>query len=78
MVNDVGQRVNQVGPSAPVEITGLQDVPQAGDQFLAFADEKKARQIGIARQQKRIDENRGGQSTVSLDDLFEKKLSKVK
>ncbi|GGP12444.1 translation initiation factor IF-2 [Oceanobacillus neutriphilus] len=72
MVNDIGQRVNQVGPSAPVEITGLQDVPQAGDQFLAFADEKKARQIGIARQQKRIDENRGGQSTVSLDDLFEK------
>ncbi|CEI84262.1 translation initiation factor IF-2 [Oceanobacillus oncorhynchi subsp. incaldanensis] len=71
MVNDLGQRVNQVGPSAPVEITGLQDVPQAGDQFLAFSDEKKARQIGIARQQKRIDENRGGQSTVSLDDLFE-------
>ncbi|GIO22005.1 translation initiation factor IF-2 [Oceanobacillus sp. J11TS1] len=71
MVNDLGQRVNQVGPSAPVEITGLQDVPQAGDQFLAFADEKKARQIGIARQEKKIDESRGGQSTVSLDDLFE-------
>lgn len=42
MVNDLGQRVNQVGPSAPVEITGLQDVPQAGDQFLAFSDEKKS------------------------------------
>ncbi|MFD1412943.1 translation initiation factor IF-2 [Oceanobacillus jeddahense] len=71
MVNDIGQRVTEVGPSAPVEITGLQDVPQAGDQFLAFSDEKKARQIGIARQQKKIDESRGGQTTVSLDDLFE-------
>lgn len=71
MVNDLGQRVQEVGPSAPAEITGLQHVPQAGDQFLAFSDEKKARQIGIARQEKEIDENRGSQSTVSLDDLFE-------
>lgn len=71
MVNDLGQRVKVAGPSAPVEITGLQDVPQAGDQFLVFSDEKKARQIGLAREQKKIDENRGGQAAVSLDDLFE-------
>ncbi|OZU90280.1 translation initiation factor IF-2 [Virgibacillus indicus] len=72
MVSDIGQRVNEAGPSTPVEITGLNEVPQAGDQFLVFADEKKARQIGEARQQKHIDENRSEQSKVSLDDLFEK------
>ncbi|BAC13554.1 translation initiation factor IF-2 [Oceanobacillus iheyensis HTE831] len=71
MVNDLGNRVTEVGPSTPVEITGLHGVPQAGDQFLVFKDEKKARQIGEAREQKQIDENRGTQSTVSLDDLFE-------
>ncbi|MUK89873.1 translation initiation factor IF-2 [Ornithinibacillus sp. L9] len=71
MVNDLGQRVKEAGPSTPVEITGLNDVPQAGDQFLVFDDEKKARQIGEARQQKQIQENRGEQTKVSLDDLFE-------
>ncbi|MCM3739007.1 translation initiation factor IF-2 [Oceanobacillus luteolus] len=71
MVNDEGNRVEVAGPSTPVEITGLNDVPQAGDQFLVFEDEKKARQIGEARQQKFIVENRGAQSKVSLDDLFE-------
>jgi translation initiation factor IF-2 len=71
MVSDIGQRVTSADPSTPVEITGLNDVPQAGDQFLVFKDEKKARQIGEARQQKQIQENRGEQSRVSLDDLFE-------
>lgn len=71
MVNDMRERVEQVGPSTPVEITGLNGVPQAGDQFLVFEDEKKARQVGEAREQKFIVENRGQQSKVSLDDLFE-------
>ncbi|WP_042223735.1 translation initiation factor IF-2 [Oceanobacillus manasiensis] len=71
MVNDLGQRVTEAGPSTPVEITGLNEVPQAGDQFLVFTDEKKARQIGEARQQKQIQENRTEQTKVSLDDLFE-------
>ncbi|GAB3794845.1 translation initiation factor IF-2 [Virgibacillus kimchii] len=71
MVSDIGQRVTKAEPSTPVEITGLNEVPQAGDQFLVFKDEKKARQIGEARQQKQIQENRGEQSRVSLDDLFE-------
>ncbi|HLR80204.1 MAG TPA: translation initiation factor IF-2 [Bacillota bacterium] len=71
MVNDVGRRVKTAEPSTPVEVTGLSDVPQAGDQFLVFADEKKARQIGEARQQKYIQESRSEQSKVSLDDLFE-------
>lgn len=71
MVSDTGQRVKEAEPSTPVEITGLNDVPQAGDPFLVFKDEKKARQIGEARHQKYIQENRGEQSKVSLDDLFE-------
>lgn len=39
MVNDLGRRVKKVGPSTPVEITGLNDVPQAGDRFVVFEDE---------------------------------------
>ncbi|WP_163971259.1 translation initiation factor IF-2 [Oceanobacillus halotolerans] len=71
MVNELGQRLEEAGPSTPVEITGLNDVPQAGDQFLVFSDEKKSRQIGEARQQKHIQETRTEQTKVSLDDLFE-------
>jgi translation initiation factor IF-2 len=71
MLNDTGERVTEAGPSTPVEITGLHDVPQAGDQFLVFQDEKKARQIGEARQQEFIRESRSEQTKVSVDDLFE-------
>src|SRR5699024_7498216 len=71
MVNDVGMRIDKAGPSTPVEITGLNSVPQAGDQFLVFKDEKKARQIGETRQQQHIVESRGSQTKISLDDLFE-------
>lgn len=79
MVSDIGTKVNEAGPSTPIEITGLNDVPQAGDQFLVFSDEKKARQIGEARQQQYIAENRGSQTKISLDDLFEQiKLGDVK
>ncbi|MBM7552708.1 translation initiation factor IF-2 [Thalassobacillus pellis] len=71
MVNDLGRRVKTAGPSTPVEITGLNDVPHAGDRFLAFEDEKKARAIGEARQQKQIEAQRSDKAKVSLDDLFE-------
>ncbi|WP_368504087.1 translation initiation factor IF-2 [Alkalihalophilus sp. As8PL] len=70
MVNDLGRRVKEVGPSAPVEITGLNEVPQAGDQFQVFADEKTARHIGEARTSRQREENRADSSRVSLDDLF--------
>lgn len=71
MVNDEGKRIQKAGPSTPVEIIGLNNVPQAGDQFLMFEDEKKARQIGEAREQQHILESRGSQAKISLDDLFE-------
>ncbi|GAB2563197.1 translation initiation factor IF-2 [Gracilibacillus alcaliphilus] len=71
MVNDIGKRIKSAGPSTPVEITGLNDVPLAGDTFVVFEDERQARQIGEIRQQRQIEEKRGSQSRVSLDDLFE-------
>ncbi|UFU01067.1 translation initiation factor IF-2 [Radiobacillus kanasensis] len=71
MVNDLGRRVKTAGPSTPVEVTGLNEVPHAGDQFIVFDDEKKARQVGEARQQKQIVANRSDKVKVSLDDLFE-------
>ncbi|PLS06556.1 translation initiation factor IF-2 [Neobacillus cucumis] len=71
MVNDKGRRVKDAGPSTPVEITGLNDVPQAGDRFVVFEDEKTARQIGEARAQVALAAHRGEKSIVSLDNLFE-------
>uniref|UniRef100_UPI0007842816 translation initiation factor IF-2 n=1 Tax=Bacillus sp. JCM 19034 TaxID=1481928 RepID=UPI0007842816 len=71
MVNDLGRRVKQVGPSTPVEITGLNEVPLAGDQFQAFEDERKARQIGEVRMSRQREANLASSSRVSLDDLFD-------
>lgn len=71
MVNDIGRRVKTAGPSTPVEITGLNGVPQAGDRFLVFEDEKKARSVGEARAQKHLEENRSATAKVSLEDLFD-------
>ncbi|MCZ4248667.1 translation initiation factor IF-2 [Bacillus amyloliquefaciens] len=71
MVNDLGRRVKTAGPSTPVEITGLNDVPQAGDQFLVFKDEKTARSVGEARASKQLEEQRSDKAKLSLDDLFE-------
>lgn len=49
MVNDRGRKLKEAGPSTPVEITGLTEVPQAGDPFLVFEDERKARAIAEKR-----------------------------
>lgn len=71
MVNDKGRRVKDAGPSTPVEITGLSDVPQAGDRFVVFEDEKTARQVGEARAKLALAAQRGEKSRVSLENLFE-------
>ncbi len=70
MVNDKGRRIKEAGPSTPVEITGLNDVPQAGDQFMVFEDEKKARSIGEKRASIRRESELKASARVSLDDLF--------
>ncbi len=54
MSNDLGKRVKEAGPSTPVEVIGLQDVPQAGDRFVVFGDEKKAKNIAELRKQKKL------------------------
>ncbi|EUJ31751.1 translation initiation factor IF-2 [Listeria floridensis FSL S10-1187] len=71
MVNDLGRRVKKVGPSTPVEITGLNDVPQAGDRFVVFEDEKTARSVGESRASKALQAQRSATNRVSLDNLFE-------
>ncbi|MFK9092438.1 translation initiation factor IF-2 [Bacillus salipaludis] len=71
MVNDKGRRVKEAGPSTPVEITGLSDVPQAGDRFVVFEDEKTARQVGEARAQQALVVHRGEKTIVSLENLFD-------
>ena len=71
MVNDLGRRVKSAGPSTPVEITGLNDVPQAGDRFVVFKDEKTARQVGEARSTQAIQAQRSEKTRISLDNLFE-------
>ncbi|WP_374709307.1 translation initiation factor IF-2 [Desmospora profundinema] len=70
MVNDRGKRVKSAGPSTPIEILGLADVPEAGDPFLVFEDEKKAREIAVKRNEKRRQEEWGASSRVTLDDLY--------
>lgn len=69
MVDDLGREIKSAGPSTPVEIIGLNDVPIAGDIFKVFDSEKKARQIAETRLQKRIDIERNSSSAMSLDDL---------
>ncbi|WP_026867611.1 translation initiation factor IF-2 [Jeotgalicoccus marinus] len=71
MVSDTGQRIKSAGPSVPVEITGINDVPEAGDRFVVFKDDKKARQIGEARHEDKIMRDREVNQKVSLDNLFE-------
>ncbi|MCH4535479.1 translation initiation factor IF-2 [Staphylococcus haemolyticus] len=71
MVNDLGQRIKSAGPSTPVEITGINDVPLAGDRFVIFKDEKQARRIGEARHEASVIQQRQESKNVSLDNLFE-------
>lgn len=69
MVDDHGREIKSAGPSSPVEIIGLNDVPEAGDVFKVFENEKKARQIAEARLQNKIDHERNASSALTLDDL---------
>ncbi|HCY8951135.1 TPA: translation initiation factor IF-2 [Enterococcus faecalis] len=71
MTNDMGRRDKEAGPATPVEITGLNDVPQAGDRFVVFEDEKTARQAGEERAKRALLEQRSASSRVALDNLFE-------
>lgn len=72
LIDDTGRRISDAGPSTPVEVIGFSEVPTAGDIFTVVDDEKKARQIAIARQQKqRLAEMAKGKK-MTLDDLYAK------
>ncbi|MDQ0193446.1 translation initiation factor IF-2 [Paenibacillus wynnii] len=70
MVNDKGRKIKEAGPSTPVEITGLTEVPQAGDPFMAFEDERKARAIADRRSTTQRQSELNINTRVTLDDLF--------
>ena len=70
MVNDRGRRIKEAGPSTPVEITGLTEVPLAGDPFMVFEDERKARAISDRRAIKQRQSEMGAQTRVTLDNLM--------
>ena len=71
MVNDLGRRVKVAEPSTPVSITGLNDVPMAGDHFAVYEDEKAARAAGEERAKRALMKQRQVTQRVSLENLFD-------
>ena len=70
MTDDKGRKLKDAGPSTPVEIMGLAEVPQAGDLFYAVEDEKMARELAEQRKAEEKAAQAGKVQKVSLDDLF--------
>jgi translation initiation factor IF-2 len=70
MIDDRGRKIDAAPPAMPVEILGLQGVPQAGDSFVTLTDESKARQIAEYRQSKRRESDLVKTSKVSLEELY--------
>ncbi len=70
MINDKGQNINVAGPSVPVEILGLSEVPTAGDIFNAVKDERMARELAEQRRAEEKEKTFRANSKMSLDDLF--------
>ena len=79
MTNDKGERVQSAGPSVPVEITGLDEVPTGGDTFDAVSDERLARTLVEQRKSEKKEELFNARTKVTLDNLFDQmKLGEVK
>jgi len=71
MLDELGKPVQSAGPSAPVEIQGLTDVPAAGDEVMVLADERKAREIALFRQGKFRDVKLARQQAAKLESMFD-------
>ena len=71
MTNDRGRQVEKATPSMPVEITGLNDVPESADKLVVFEDEKTARSVGEQRAQQALQQSRENVQHVTLDNLFD-------
>ena len=78
MVNDKGQQVKVAGPGVPVEIIGLAEIPEAGDEFNAVEDERMARQLSEQRRDKAKEESFRQNARMNLDDLFSRMGEGVK
>ncbi len=79
MTNERGERVTEAGPSVPVEITGLAEVPAGGDVFNAVSDERLARELVEQRKEKKKEELFNSRTKVNLDNLFDQmKLGEIK
>jgi translation initiation factor IF-2 len=71
MLDEDGKTITEAGPSIPVEIQGLTEVPQAGDEFMVLSDERRAREIATFRQGKYRDVKLAKQQAVKLENVFE-------
>lgn len=69
MTNEHNKALKSAGPATPVAIIGLDEVPEAGDNFIAFETEKEAKELAIKRKQIRIEESRGSSEGMKLSDL---------
>ncbi len=69
MEDEMGKSIQSAGPSKPVSVTGLEEVPFAGEKFMALNDEKKAREISEVRSQNKFNEEKGVGKAASLTDL---------
>lgn len=70
MLDDKGRVIKEALPGIPVEITGLNEVPVAGDKFMVFETEKQARSVGETRMKAKIEKDRNSGAALSLDDLY--------
>jgi translation initiation factor IF-2 len=70
LIDDTGKKIDKAGPSTPVEIVGFAELPQAGDTFIVMEDEKKARQIALARQSKLRAQEMAKKAKLTLDGLY--------
>jgi translation initiation factor IF-2 len=70
LIDDTGKRITEAGPSTPVEVIGFPEVPLAGDIFIVVEDEKRARQIALARQQKQRLADMARSRKLTLDELY--------
>lgn len=72
LIDDTGQNIKEAGPSTPVEVLGISEVPEAGDQLVVVDDEQTARQVAQIRQEKIREKEMARTSRVTLDDLYQR------
>lgn len=72
MSNEYNKVIKSAGPATPVSIIGLDEIPEAGDNFIAFETEKEAKELAFKRKQSKIDEMRGSSEGLKLSDLASK------